>query len=172
MDAGSDACAARLLTYDRPAMSEMSVEPRDGDVVVVRASLAPDGRLDLDAPQRYGVIEWGAFTAVSERLSDLPKDEAVVEARLCASERGRDAWDATGKHIVRLPRLPLVYRGAPESYSVSVDVTDYSETSQLRWKSASSLTEAEAVATMQMAGVPRELATALLGKAPMPEACS
>jgi len=150
-----------------------SAEPRDGDVVIVAASIAPDGRPDPSRPKRFAVIEWGAFAVVSERLGNLPKGEAIVEARLCASERGRDSWDGTGPQMARLPRLPLVYRGVANSYAVSVDVTDSTTAPpQLRWRSAASLTEAEALRAIEQDGVPADLAKALLGKAPMPEACS
>jgi hypothetical protein len=154
-------------------MSEAITEPRHGDVVIVRASVAPNGRLDLQAPRRYGVIEWGTFTAVSERLSSLPKDEAVIEARLCASERGRDAWDGTDTQMTRLPRLPLVYRAVADTYDVSIDVTDNAEApARLRWQSAGRPTITDALRAIEQNGVPRHLAQALIGKAPMPEACS
>ncbi|MEO5824086.1 MAG: hypothetical protein ABIT71_26565 [Vicinamibacteraceae bacterium] len=150
-----------------------SIEPRDGDVVVVRASRAPDGTLRPAGEAQYAVITWGLFELVSDRLGSLPQDEAIVEARHCAAERAHDAWDSTGKRMVRLPRLPLVYRGVAGTYAVSVDVTDYSSPrSEVAWKSASYLSEADALNTIVADGVSLPIAKALLGKAPMPMACS
>ena len=153
-------------------MTATFIEPHDGDVVIVRASTAPEGRPQPDAPRRYAVIEWGLFQLVSERMASLSKDEAVLEARHCASERGRDAWDSTGRQMRRLPRLPLVYRGVAGTYAVSLDVTDYSAGQPTVWKSTSHLTEAEALEAIAADGVPLEMGKALLGKAPMPLACS
>ncbi len=148
------------------------IEPHDGDVVVVRAA-RPVTEQPGTGERCYAVIEWGAFELVSERLTSLPKDDAVLEARHCASSRGRDAWDSTGKQMVRLPRLPLVYRGAADTYAVSIDVTDYAgEKPTLAWKSASHLTESEALSLVVANDVSLTIAKALLGKAQMPLACS
>jgi hypothetical protein len=149
------------------------IEPRDGDVVVVRASSAPDGRLQSTGPRRYAVIEWGLFQLVAERMASLSREEAVLQARHCAAERGRDAWDSTGRQMIRLPRLPLVYRGVANTYAVSVDVTDYSTGRTVSvWKSTSHLSEADAIDAVVADGVSPAMAEALLGKAPMPLACS
>jgi hypothetical protein len=154
-------------------MPAVFIEPRDGDVVVVRASSAPDGRLQTTGLKRYAVIEWGVFQLVSDRMASLCKEDAVLEARHCAAERGRDAWDSTGTQMARLPRLPLVYRGVADTYAVSIDVTDYSSgQAVVAWKSTSHLSEAEALAAIAADGVPTAMAKALLGKAPMPLACS
>jgi hypothetical protein len=149
------------------------IEPRDGDVVVVGASISPDGQPPTPGPKRYAVIEWGLFQVVAERMGSLPKQEAIVEARHCASERGRDAWDSTGTQITKLPRLPLVYRGVGATYAVSLDVTDYrgGETG-VAWKSLSYLSEAAALEAITGDGISMPLAKALLGKAAMPLACS
>ena len=154
-------------------MDSTVVEPADGDVVVVRASSAPDGKRPETEVRTYAVIEWGVFELVADRLASLPKSEALLEARHCAAERGKDAWDSTGKQMVRLRRLPLVYRGVADTYAVSLDVTDY-ETPQTAttWKSLSHLTEAEALQSIVSDGVTLPVAKALLGKAPMPLACS
>ena len=132
-------------------IDDVFVEPGDGHVVVVRASRAPDGAPESSRlEERYAVIIWGTFELVSHRMAGLSKDEAIFEARHCAAERGRNAWDSTGKQMVKLPRLPLVYRGVGATYVVRVDATDYTDPrASLLWKSA-----------------------ALLGKAPMPLACS
>lgn len=150
------------------------VEAREGDLVVVaRSAMALDGRLDLQAPRRYAVIEWGSFQLLSDSLSALSKDDALMSARHCADERGRQAWDGSGKEIRRLPHLPLVYRELGESYSVSLDVTDYAQTPQaLQWQSVSNLSAAEALARLQKDGVSSPVAHALIGKAPMPSACT
>jgi hypothetical protein len=149
------------------------VEPRDGDVVVVRASIAPDGRPQADRARRYALIEWGDFQLVSERLSSLSRAEAIFEARFCAAERGRDAWDSAGKSIARLPRLPLVYRGVGDTYAVSIDVTDYADArARFAWKSTSYLSESAALDVLIGNGVAPKVARALIGKAPMPDACS
>jgi len=154
-------------------MDSAFIEPRDGDVVVVRASSSPDGQAPTPGPRRYAVIEWGAFQLVSDGMASLPKEEAVLEARHCASERGRDAWDSTGKRMIRLPRLPLVYRGVAGTYAVSIDVTEYGGGhSALAWKSTSHLSETEALELIVADGVSSTVAKALLGKAPMPLACS
>lgn len=151
----------------------LMIEPRDGDVVVVRASRAPDGRLQARAPRRFAVIEWGAFQLAADRMGSLAKDEAVFEARHCASERGRDAWDSTGKQLVRLPRMPLVYRGVGETFAVSVDVTDYSDARvPVQWKSSSHLSQDDAIGVIVGNGIPATIAKALIGKAPMPPACA
>lgn len=156
------------------AMNSTFVEPQVGDVVVVRASIAPDGRRpEIDRPRRYAVIEWGLFQVVSERLSNLTKEGAVFEARHCAAERARDAWDSTGRQMVRLPRFPLVYRGVGDTYAVSLDVTDYSVArANVLWQSSSYLGSAEAARLIMANGVPPDIAAALLGKAVMPPACS
>jgi hypothetical protein len=149
------------------------IEPRDGDVVVVRASRVPNAELPPISQRRYAVIEWGAFELVSDRMASLPKDEAVLEARHCAAERGGDAWDSTGPQMVRLPRFPLVYRGVGETFAVSIDVTDYASDKPVTvWKSASHLSEAEALNTIVADGVSPPMAKAMIGKAPMPLACS
>ena len=117
------------------------IEPRDGDVVVVRSSTAPDGRPKTNRTRRYAVIQWGDFQLVSERLANVSRPEAIFEARFCAAERGRDAWDSAGRHMARLARLPLVYRGVGDTYAVSVDVTDYADSrANVAWKSTSHLT--------------------------------
>jgi hypothetical protein len=153
-------------------MDLLPFEPNDGDVVVVRASNAPVGR-PLPGPDRFAVVEWGKFKIVSDRLGDLSHDQAAIEARLCAAERGRDAWDSTGPTMLRIRRLPLVYRSAPNIYSISVDVTDYTNgRAMLQWKSTSHLSEKEVRALLvEQNDVPLEIALALIGKAPMPEAC-
>jgi hypothetical protein len=152
-----------------PAFSE----PRDGDVVVVRASIAPDGRPLASRQRRCAVIQWGDFQLVSERLASLPRAEAIFEARFCAAERGRNAWDSAGKHMTRLARLPLVYRGVGETYAVSIDVTDYADArANVAWKSTSHLTESQALDVLIGNGVTPGAAIGLIGKAPMPEACS
>jgi hypothetical protein len=149
------------------------IEPRDGDVVVVRASIAPDGRPRANRPRRYAVIQWGDFELVSERLSSVTKAEAIFEARFCAAERGRDAWDSAGRHMTRLPRLPLVYRGVGGTYAVSLDVTNYADAhAEVAWKSTSHLSESEALDVLIGNGVAPGVAMGLIGKAPMPEACS
>ena len=149
------------------------VEPRDGDVVVVRASIAPDGRPRVNRKRRYAVIQWGDFELVSERLSSVSRAEAIFEARFCAAERGRDAWDSAGKHMMRLARLPLVYRGVGDTYAVSLDVTDYADArAKVAWKSTSYLSESQALDVLIGNGVAPSVAKGLIGKAPMPEACS
>jgi len=105
-------------------------------------------------------------------MGSLSKDEAVLAARHCASERGRDAWDSTGQPMTRLPRLPLIYRGVANTYAVSVDVTDYTNGQPTVWKSMSHLSEAEALDVIGANGVSLAMAKALLGKALMPLACS
>jgi hypothetical protein len=148
-------------------------EPRDGDVVVVRASTAPDGRPELTPTRRYAVMQWGDFRLVSDRLASLPRDEARFEARHCASESGREAWDAADEQLVRLPRLPLVYRHMVETFTVSIDATDYaSGGTAVAWKSTSNLSEAQAIETLLADGLSLDAAKGLLGKAPMPEACA
>lgn len=149
------------------------IEPRDGDVVVVRASIAPDGRPQANRTRRYAVIQWGDFQLVSERLSSVSKDEAIFEARFCAAERSRDAWNSAGRYMTRLPRLPLVYRGVGDTYAVSLDVTDYAEAhTEVAWKSTSHLSESQALDVLIGNGVAPGVAKGLIGKAPMPEACS
>lgn len=149
------------------------IEPRDGDAVVVRASIAPDGRPRADRKRRYAVIQWGDFQLVSERLSSVTKAEAIFGARFCAAERGRDAWDSAGRYMTRLPRLPLVYRGVGDTYAVSLDVTDYADAhAEVAWKSTSHLSEAQALDVLIGNGVAPDAARGLIGKAPMPEACS
>jgi hypothetical protein len=75
--------------------------------------------------------------------------------------------------VIRLPRLPLVYRGAGATYAVSLDVTDYSSTqAAVRWQSTSHLSEAEALRAILANGVSFAMAQALIGKAPMPPACA
>ena len=144
------------------------MEPRDGDIVVTRAATA-DHRSQA---HRYALVEWGRFKLVSERLSDLPHAEAVIEARLCASERGRDPWDSTGATMRRIHRLPLVYRSDSNTYTISVDVTNYSEPrATLQWQSTTQLSEDQVRAAIEGTGVPRNLAQALIGRAPMPDAC-
>jgi hypothetical protein len=156
------------------AMDGVFIEPGDGDVVVVGASHAPDGRLQPPRQdKRYALIMWGDFALVSDRLASLSRDEAMFEARHCAAERGRTAWDSTGQQMVKLPRLPLVYRGVGDTYVVSVDVTDYTDPqASLLWRSASYLGEHEAIGLLVGDGIPRTVASALIGKAPMPLACS
>jgi hypothetical protein len=150
-----------------------ATEPGHGDVVVVRASTAPEGRPESTPTRRYAVVQWGDFRLLSERFASLPKPEALFEARHCASERGRDAWDGAGEHLVRLPRLPLVYRQMAESFTVSVDATDYSRGGRtVAWKSTSNLSEAQALDELLGNGLPIDAAKGLLGKAPMPEACA
>jgi hypothetical protein len=154
-------------------MATIFIEPADRDVVVVRASRAPDGKRPQTQAVNYAVIEWGVFELVSGRLASLPKDDALFEARHCAAERGKDAWDSTGAQMVRLPRLPLVYRGVADTFAVSVDVTDYAiPRSVTTWKSSSHLSGAEALRVLVANGVPSAMAQGLLGKAPMPAACS
>jgi hypothetical protein len=154
-------------------MDATLLEPADGDVVVVRASRAPDGQLRLTGPKRYGVIEWGVFELVSEAMASLSKEDAVLEARHCAADRGRQAWDSTGSQMVRLPRLPLVYQAGADTYAVSLDVTDYSRAqATIAWKSATYLNEADAVSLIVKDGVSLTMAKALVGKAPMPPACT
>ena len=149
------------------------VEPRDGDVVVVRASIAPDGRPRVNRKRRYAVIQWGDFQLVSERLSSVSRAEAIFEARFCAAERGRDAWDSAGRSMTRLPRLPLVYRGLGDTYAVSLDVTNYADVhAEVAWKSTSHLSEAQALDVLIGNGVAPGVAQGLIGKAPMPDACS
>ncbi len=154
-------------------MDSTFIEPADGDVVVVRASIAPGGKPLTTEVRSYAVIEWGAFELVADRLASLPKADALLEARHCAAERGRDAWDSTGKQMVRLPRLPLVYRGVADTFAVSLDVTEYATPqTATTWKSLSHLSEAEALQAIVADGVTLPVAKALLGKAPMPLACS
>jgi hypothetical protein len=154
-------------------MDSRFVEPRDGDVVVVRASRVPNAELPPIHDRRYAVIEWGAFELVADRMASLPKEEAMLEARHCAAERGHDAWDSTGQQVVRLPRLPLVYRGVADTYAVSIDVTDYGSAKAVTaWKSTAHLSETEALHTIVADGVSPPMAKALIGKAPMPLACS
>lgn len=149
------------------------IEPRDGDAVVVRASIAPEGRPQTNRKRRYAVIQWGDFQLVSDRLSSLSRAEASFEARFCAAERGRDAWDSAGKYMTRLPRLPLIYRGVGDTYVISLDVTDYSDAhAKVAWKSASHLSELEAVDVLVGNGIAPTVAKGLIGKAPLPEACS
>ena len=149
------------------------IEPATGDVVVVRASTSPDGRRPQPDIASYAVIEWGVFELVSERMASLPKADAILEARHCAAERGKHAWDSTGQQMVRLPRLPLVYRGPADTFAVSIDVTDYATSASVTaWRSLSHLTEPEALDAIAADGVSLPLAKALLGKAPMPTACS
>ena len=149
------------------------IEPADGDVVVVRASHAPDGQPRAAVDERYAVITWGAFELVSDRMASLSKREALLEARHCASERARSAWNAAGAHMVRLPRLPLVYRDGPQSFTVSVDATDYARgESTVSWKNAAHLSEAQALDVLVADGLSMDVAKALTGKAPMPEACA
>ena len=152
-------------------MDASYIDPRDGDLVVVRAASATDGQLSV-GPKRYAVIEWGFFQLVATRMGSLSKDEAVLAARHCAAERGRDAWDSTGQQMTRLPRLPLIYRGVANTYAVSVDVTDYTKGQPTVWKSMSHLSEAEALDVIGANGVSLAMAKALLGMAPMPLACS
>jgi hypothetical protein len=93
----------------------------------------------------------------------------MVEARHCAADRGRDAWDSTGKRMTQLPRLPPVYRGAGDTYAVSLDVTDYdSGHTAVAWKSLSYLSEPAVLEAIAANGLSMTLAKALLGKAPMP----
>ena len=161
------------LHANHMSMDASFIEPADGDLVVVRASRAPQGVPLAVDEDRYAVITWGLFELVSERMSRLPKDEAFLEARHCAAERACEAWDSTGKRTVRLPRLPLVYRGVADTYAVSVDVSDDSNPlAAVTWKSDSHLTEAEALRRIVADGLPVAMAKALLGKAPMPVACS
>jgi hypothetical protein len=156
------------VAHDRPF-----VEPRDGDVVVVRASIAPDGRPQARAKRRYAVIQWGDFQLVSDRLARLSRADAIFEARFCASERGRDAWDSAGTVMTRLPRLPLVYRGVGDTFAVSLDVTDYADAgAACAWKSTSHLSEAQALDVLVADGVSAAVAMGLIGKAPMPDACA
>src|SRR5687767_5682416 len=125
-------------------------EPGEGDVVVVRASNAPEGRPLPERGNRFAVVEWGKFRIVSDRLGDLSHDEAVIEARLCAAERGYDAWDGSGATMLRIPRLPLVYRSTTNTYVISVDVTDYTNARAiLQWKSTSHLSESEVRAAIE-----------------------
>jgi hypothetical protein len=155
-------------------METSFIEPLDGDVVVVRASTAPDGqRPGTNVPRRYAVIEWGVFQLVAERLGDLSKEEAILEARHCAADRGRQAWDSTAKEMIRLPRFPLVYRGPGDTFAVSLDVTDYRQArANVQWKSSSYLGSEEATQIITENGIPQKIAAALLGKAPIPLACS
>jgi len=154
-------------------METAFIEPHDGDVVVVRASISPDGQPPSPGPKRYAVIEWGLFQVVAERMASLSKEEAFLEARHCAADRGRDAWDSTGKRMTQLPRLPLVYRGVGDTYAVSLDVTNYgSGATGVAWKSVSYLSEAAALDAITADGISLPLAKALIGKAPMPLACS
>lgn len=46
------------------------IEPRDGDVVVVRASRIPNADLPPTSARRYAVIEWGKFELVSDRIGE------------------------------------------------------------------------------------------------------
>ena len=148
-------------------------EVADGDIVVVCASRAPDGNRPKTDVVNYTVVEWGAFALVSDRLTNLLKVDACLEARHCAAERGKAAWDSTGRQMVRLPRLPLVYRGMADRYAVSVDVTDYTGSHlPTSWRSMSPLNEAEALNAIVADGVSMAMAKALLGKAVMPLACS
>jgi hypothetical protein len=65
-----------------------------------------------------------------------------------------------------------VYRIAAETYSISLDVTDSTAAGAIvRWQSHSHLSEGDVLRELARDGVPASLATALIGKAPMPEAC-
>jgi hypothetical protein len=155
------------------SMDTPFTEPRDGDVVVVRASSFPEGEPPTLSLERYAVIEWGLFKVVSDRMASLSKEDARLEARHCAAERARDAWDSTGSELAKLPRLPLVYRGVGDTYAISIDVTDYSSGQTVTaWKSMSHLIDTAALEALAADGVPLPIAKAMLGKAPMPLACS
>jgi hypothetical protein len=154
-------------------MGVVQIEPTDGDVVGVRGSSAPDGQRPQTEVKTYAVIEWGVFDLVADRMASLPKADALLEARHSAAERGKDAWDSTGKQMVRLPRLPLVYRGVADTFVVNLDITDYATPqTPTTWQGLSHLTEAEALQAIVEDGVTLPIAKALLGKAPMPQACS
>jgi hypothetical protein len=154
-------------------MDAGTVVPQDGDVVVVRASSAVDAGVRPTGGDRFAVVEWGTFALAGPSLTDLGHDEARLEARLCASHRGRNAWDTIPARTERIPRLPLVYRGPGGTYSISVDVTDYADArAAIRWKSTSHLSEAEVRRMLAAEGIPPSLADSLIGKAPMPEACA
>ena len=143
------------------------VEPADGDVVVVvRASVAPDGRPMPTTRALCAVIEWGSFRLASAEHVDLPIEVAQVHARLMAASRRRNAWDSSGHRIVRLRRVPLVSARPGGTYWLTVDVTDVGDArADIRWQSHFHLTETLALELLAENGFPLPFGRDLLAAA-------
>jgi hypothetical protein len=71
-------------------MDASFIEPRDGDLVVVRASSASDGQLSV-GPKRYAVIELGLFQLVATRMAALD----AIATNGVSLEWRRRSWAST-----------------------------------------------------------------------------
>jgi hypothetical protein len=148
-----------------PADSD-GLEPADGDVVVVRASIAPDGRPAPTTRALCAVIEWGSFRLASPDHVDLPIDVAQVQARLVASRRRRAAWDSSGHRVLRLRRVPLISVQPGGTFWLTVDVTDVTDArADTRWQSHFYLTESQALDLLAENGFPGRFGRDLLAAA-------
>lgn len=155
----SDAAAPPPPDIDR-------TEPADGDVVVVRASLAPDGQPVPTARARWTVIEWGTFRLLGDAHVDLPLERAQADARLLAAARRRHAWDSTGPRLLRLRRVPLVSPRPGGMYWLTTDITDVVDTRGVtQWQSHFHLTQAQALEVLAEHGFPGDLGASLLARA-------
>lgn len=142
------------------------IEPADGDVVVVRASVAPDGRPVPTPRALWAVIEWGTFRLLGPEYVDLPIERALAEARLLAARRRRTAWDSSGRRLLRLRRVPLISASPGPTYWLTIDITDVTDARAVtRWQSHFDLTEAQALAVLAEDGFPGALGARLLAAA-------
>ena len=152
-----------------PPPDAAEIEPADGDVVVVRASVAPDGRPVPTPRARWAVIEWGTFRLLGAEYVDLPIDWARAEARLLAARRCRTAWDSSGPRLIRLRRVPLVSSSPGPTYWLTTDITDVTDARAVtRWQSHFHLSESEALAVLAEHGFPGPLGARLLAAATGP----
>lgn len=142
------------------------IEPADGDVVVVRASVAPDGRPVPTTRALCALIEWGSFRLAHPEHVDLPIDVAQVQARLLAASRRRNAWDSTGHRVLRLRRVPLISARPGGTYWLTVDVTDPGDArADTRWQSHFHLIETQALDLLAENGFPGAVGRDLLAAA-------
>jgi len=149
-----------------PPPAPDSLEPADGDVVVVRASIAPDGRPVPTTRALCAVIEWGSFRLADPDHLEVPVDEAQVYARLLAAKRRRTAWDSSGHRVVRLRRVPLISARPDGGYWLTLDVSELTDAgAETRWQSHSHLSEAQALALLADNGFPGRFGRDLLAAA-------
>ena len=149
-----------------PPSDADGIEPADGDVVVVRASVAPDGRPVPTPRALWAVIEWGTFRLLGDGYVDLPLEQARAEARLQAGLRRRTAWDSSGPRLIRLRRVPLISASRGPTYWLTTDITDVTDARAVtRWQSHFDLTEPQALAVLAEHGFPGALGARLLAAA-------
>ncbi len=142
------------------------LEPADGDVVVVPASIARDGRPRPTTRALCALIEWCKLRLAGPEHVDLPIDIAHVHARLKAASRRSNAWESSGQRILGLRRVPLVSARPGGTYWLTVDVTDLGDArADTRWQSHFHLTETQALELLAENGFPGTFGRDLLAAA-------